>query len=266
MRRGGNDLVRDLNLNTSDSSRSRELRSRRYQIEIARAAKYRFQIPVSGHVSKTRFQIPDSGYRISQKPDASTDSRFQIPDSRFRTTKASADSRFQIPGTGLDGSKRPVQIPYSRFRGQDFADPTCQYRFQFPRVQCKDWWTLVQIPGSSFQSPSFQNTPTQIPVSRFQGQFPVDLAHQYRFQISGSKGWSGSQIRRKQNPGSSIQIGPSIQVPVSRLQNTGRMAREEWQGEITDTDSQILGRAGRGRYRKAGYRFQNTGFIRYESK
>ena len=44
------------------------------------------------------------------------------------------------------------------------------------------------------------------------------------------------------------------------------MAREEWQGEITDTDSQILGRAGRGRYRKAGYRFQNTGIIRYESK
>ena len=223
--------MRDLNLNTSDSSRSRELRSqrdqieiaqtRRYQIEIARAAKYRFQIPVSGRASKTRFQILDSG------------------------------------------PQRPVHIPDSRFRGQDFADPTCQYRFQFPRVQCKDWWTLVQIPGSSFQSPSFQNTPTQIPVSRFQGQFPVDLAHQYRFQISGSKGWSGSQIRRKQNPGSSIQIGPSIQVPVSRLQNTGRMAREEWQGEITDTDSQIPGRAGRGRYRKAGYRFQNTGFIRY---
>ena len=44
------------------------------------------------------------------------------------------------------------------------------------------------------------------------------------------------------------------------------MGREEWQGEITDTDSQIPGKAGRGWYRKAGYRFQNTGFLRHKSK
>ena len=82
---GGGDLVRDLNLATSDSSRSRELqsrrdqieiaRARRDQIEIARAAKYRFQIPVSGRASKTRFQILDSG---PQRP-------VHIPDSRDRT-------------------------------------------------------------------------------------------------------------------------------------------------------------------------------------
>ena len=119
-----------------------------------------------------------------------------------------------------------------RHRGTGFGSPHMPVQiFQFTRVQCKDWWTLVQIPGSSFQSPSFQNTPTQIPVSRFQGQFPVDLAHQYRFQISGSKGWSGSQIRRKQNPGSSIQIGP-----VSRFQYPDYRIQGGWRG-----------RSGRGR-------------------
>ena len=72
-----------------------------------------------------------------------------------------------------------------------------QYRFQI-----SDSLGL----GIQFWPVSEPHIPTQIPVSRFQGQFPVDLAHQYRFQISGSKGWSGSQIRRKHNPGSSIQI------------------------------------------------------------
>ena len=142
-----------------------------------------------------QIQVPDSSFRPCFKN--------QIPDSRFRTTKASAYSRFQIPGTGFHRPHMPVQIPVSKSPVQGLVDPGTDSRFQFP------------------QSPSFQNTPTQIPVSRFQGQFPVDLAHQYRFQISDSKGWSGSQIRRKQNPGSSIQIGPRLQNTEPRLQNTG---------------------------------------------
>ena len=70
-----------------------------------------------------------------------------------------------------------------------------------------------------------------------------------------------------QKPESRFQIpdsrlGAGGEVADYRLQNTGRMVREEWRGEIIDTDFQTPGRAGRDSSRKAESIFQNTGFNR----
>ena len=79
----------------------------------------------------------------------------------------------------------------------------------------------------------------------------MDLARQYRFQITDSKGGSGGQIRRTQNPDSRLQIGSRgrggrLQITEYRENDKGRVAGGDYRYRLSDT-----GEGREGQYQKS---------------
>ena len=161
--------------------------------------------------------------------------------------RSSNHSGFQIPDSG---PRRPVQIPDSRFQGQDLTDPKGQCRFHIPDSGDR----ISQIPHASTDS-SFQESSARIggPWYRFQvpvSRVPVSRTHQHRFQFPDSKGnfrWTlhTSTDSRFQTPkaGPAVRYAENrIQVPVSRLGPVSRFQYPDYR-----IQGGWRGRSGRGR-------------------